>query len=93
MDPATLTAGGDNTSTTFTGVLQDGTTASLGFTKVGAGALTLAGALPTKSTASAPVNPWPPIVMLTPPFTPPSALPSAWPLCIVAADVTAGPEG
>jgi fibronectin-binding autotransporter adhesin len=40
---ATLTAGADNTSTTFSGVLQDGSTASLGLTKVGTGTLTLSG--------------------------------------------------
>ncbi len=40
---ATLTTGADNTSTTFSGVLQDGTTASLGLTKVGTGGLILSG--------------------------------------------------
>ena len=40
--PATLTAGGNNTSTTFGGVLQDGNS-SLGLTKVGSGTLTLTG--------------------------------------------------
>jgi fibronectin-binding autotransporter adhesin len=40
--PATLTAGGDNTSTSFGGLLQDGN-ASLGLTKVGSGTLTLTG--------------------------------------------------
>ena len=41
--PATLTAGGDNTSTTFSGVIQDGTS-STGLTKTGTGALTITAA-------------------------------------------------
>ena len=41
--PATLTAGGNNTSTTFSGVIQDGTSA-MALTKIGTGTLTLAGA-------------------------------------------------
>lgn len=41
---ATLTAGQDNTSTVFSGVLEDGPTATLSLTKVGTGTLTLAGA-------------------------------------------------
>jgi outer membrane autotransporter protein len=40
---ATLTVGKDNTSTVFSGVLEDGTTSTLALTKVGAGALTLTG--------------------------------------------------
>ena len=41
---ATLTTGGDNTSTTFSGVLQDGTGGgALSLTKVGSGTLTLSG--------------------------------------------------
>src|SRR5271155_1889253 len=40
---ATLTAGGNNTSTTFSGVMQDGTSAS-SLTKTGSGTLTLTGA-------------------------------------------------
>jgi autotransporter-associated beta strand protein len=40
----TLTAGGDNSSTTFSGTLQNGATATLALTKVGNGALTLSGA-------------------------------------------------
>ena len=40
---ATLTTGGDNTSTTFAGVVKDGTSAT-GLTKVGTGILTLEGA-------------------------------------------------
>lgn len=39
----TLTAGGDNTSTLFSGVLQDGS-AAISFTKAGTGTLTLTGA-------------------------------------------------
>ena len=42
LDGAVLTAGGSS-STTFSGVLQDGTS-SLGFTKIGTGTLTLTGA-------------------------------------------------
>ncbi len=41
--PATLTAGGDGTSTVFSGTLIDGTS-SLGLTKTGVGTLTLTGA-------------------------------------------------
>ena len=40
---AVLTVGGDNSSTVFSGSLEDGTTHSLGLTKVGTGTLTLAG--------------------------------------------------
>jgi autotransporter-associated beta strand protein len=40
---ALLTAGGDNSSTTFSGVLRNGT-GTLGLTEIGAGTLTLAGA-------------------------------------------------
>ncbi len=40
---AVLTAGGDNSSTVFSGMLQDGATNALGLTKVGAGLLTLSG--------------------------------------------------
>ncbi len=40
---ATLTTGGDNTSTTFSGTLVNGSTGTLGLTKVGAGTLTLSG--------------------------------------------------
>lgn len=40
----TLTVGGDNTSTTFSGTLQDGGAFNLGLTKTGNGALTLSGA-------------------------------------------------
>lgn len=40
----TLTAGANNTSTTFSGVLQNGFTAALGFVKTGTGTLILAGA-------------------------------------------------
>lgn len=39
----TLTVGGDNSSTTFSGVLQDGASGLLGLTKLGAGTLTLSG--------------------------------------------------
>ena len=39
----TLTAGGDNSSTTFSGALQNGATSTFGLTKVGNGALTLSG--------------------------------------------------
>jgi outer membrane autotransporter protein len=42
--PARLTSGGDNTSTTFSGILEDGIAASLGLTKVGSGTLSLRGA-------------------------------------------------
>src|SRR5208337_4622589 len=41
--PATLTVGGNNTNTTFSGTLTDGTS-SLGFTKTGTGTLILGGA-------------------------------------------------
>jgi autotransporter-associated beta strand protein len=41
---ATLTAGADGTDTTFSGILRNGSTANLGFTKTGAGNLTLIGA-------------------------------------------------
>jgi fibronectin-binding autotransporter adhesin len=41
---ATLTAGGDNTSTTFAGVIKDGATNKANLTKVGTGVLTLSGA-------------------------------------------------
>ncbi|WP_395750689.1 autotransporter-associated beta strand repeat-containing protein [Prosthecobacter sp.] len=40
----TLTAGGDNSSTTFQGTLQNGAAANLAFTKTGTGTLTLTGA-------------------------------------------------
>jgi autotransporter-associated beta strand protein len=40
---ATLTTGGDNTSTTFSGTLANGSTGTLGLTKVGTGRLTLTG--------------------------------------------------
>ena len=40
----TLTVGGDNTSTTFSGTLQNGGAFGLGLAKVGTGALTLSGA-------------------------------------------------
>jgi len=40
---ATLTAGADNSSTTFSGTLQNGATSTFGLTKVGSGALTLGG--------------------------------------------------
>ncbi|MGC3968188.1 MAG: autotransporter-associated beta strand repeat-containing protein [Pirellulales bacterium] len=40
---ATLTLGGNNTDTTFSGILQNGGTANLGLTKVGAGMFILAG--------------------------------------------------
>jgi autotransporter-associated beta strand protein len=40
---ATLTAGGDNTTTTFSGALKDGPSAALGFVKTGSGFLTLTG--------------------------------------------------
>lgn len=40
---ATLTAGADGTDTTFSGVLRNGAAAALGFTKTGAGKLTLTG--------------------------------------------------
>ena len=39
----TLTAGGDNSSTTFSGALQNGATSTLGLTKLGTGTLTLSG--------------------------------------------------
>ena len=41
---ATLTAGQNNTSSVFSGVLEDGPTATLALTKVGTGTLTLTGA-------------------------------------------------
>jgi autotransporter-associated beta strand protein len=41
---ATLTVGNDNTSTTFSGVIEDGAIATLALTKVGTGTLTLTGA-------------------------------------------------
>ncbi len=41
---ATLTAGGDNTSTTFSGNMQDGAAGTLGYTKVGTGTNTLSSA-------------------------------------------------
>ena len=40
--PATLTAGGDNSSTTFSGIIQDGASA-MAFTKIGTGILTFTG--------------------------------------------------
>ena len=40
---ATLTAGGDNTTTVFSGTLADGSSASLGLTKNGTGTMTLSG--------------------------------------------------
>jgi fibronectin-binding autotransporter adhesin len=40
----TLTAGGDNTSTTFSGNMQDGAVGTLSYTKVGSGTNTLSGA-------------------------------------------------
>ncbi|MGO4839729.1 autotransporter-associated beta strand repeat-containing protein, partial [Rhizobiaceae sp. 2RAB30] len=40
---AVLTAGGDNSSTVFSGSLEDGATNALGLTKVGTGVLTLSG--------------------------------------------------
>ncbi|MBL7859819.1 MAG: autotransporter-associated beta strand repeat-containing protein, partial [Cyclobacteriaceae bacterium] len=40
----TLTVGGDNTSTTFSGVIQNGSATSIGITKNGTGAFTLSGA-------------------------------------------------
>lgn len=39
----TLTAGADGTDTTFSGILRNGAAANLGFTKTGAGKLTLSG--------------------------------------------------
>jgi autotransporter-associated beta strand protein len=39
----TLTTGNDNTSTSFSGALQDGLTATLALTKMGSGTLTLLG--------------------------------------------------
>ncbi|GAA5116280.1 autotransporter-associated beta strand repeat-containing protein [Luteolibacter yonseiensis] len=42
--PSVLTVGGDNTSSTYTGVILDGATAPLGLTKTGSGTLTLSGA-------------------------------------------------
>ena len=44
-EPATLTVGNNNTSTTFSGILQDGTdgTSSLALAKIGSGILTLSG--------------------------------------------------
>jgi len=41
---AALTVGGDNTSTTFSGVIQNGAAAALGLTKAGSGRLTLTSA-------------------------------------------------
>ena len=41
--PTILTAGGDNTSTTFSGILTNGNNNSLGLTKVGLGTMTLTG--------------------------------------------------
>jgi fibronectin-binding autotransporter adhesin len=41
---AALTVGGDNTSTTFSGVIQNGAAAALGLTKAGSGRFTLASA-------------------------------------------------
>lgn len=38
-----LSAGGDNSSTSFSGIIQNGSATSLGFTKGGAGTLTLSG--------------------------------------------------
>ena len=38
-----LTAGGNNTSTTFSGIIQDGSATSVGFTKGGSGTLNLSG--------------------------------------------------
>lgn len=43
----TLTAGGDNTTTTFSGVLQNGGTGTLGLTKTGTGGLVLSGSAST----------------------------------------------
>jgi autotransporter-associated beta strand protein/surface protein len=40
----TLSAGGDNTSTTFSGIVQNGSATSIALTKQGTGALTLSGA-------------------------------------------------
>ncbi len=40
----TLTAGGDNTTTTFAGIVQKGSATSMAITKTGSGALTLSGA-------------------------------------------------
>ena len=40
----TLTAGGDNTSTSYSGIIQNGTATSVGLTKAGNGTLTLSGA-------------------------------------------------
>ena len=39
----TLSAGGDNTSTTYSGIIQNGTATSVAFTKTGTGALTFSG--------------------------------------------------
>ena len=53
--PATLTTGGSNASTTFSGVIQDGTGGGgLGLVKVGGGTLTLSGA--STHTGSTTVN-------------------------------------
>jgi autotransporter-associated beta strand protein len=43
-NPSVITVGGDNTSTTYTGVVLDGAAAPLGITKTGSGTLTLSGA-------------------------------------------------
>jgi autotransporter-associated beta strand protein len=39
----TLTAGGDNTSTTFSGVIQNGSSTGVSLSKTGTGALSLSG--------------------------------------------------
>lgn len=44
LSAATLTTGADNTDTTFSGTIQDGSTAALSFTKTGTGTQTLTGA-------------------------------------------------
>ena len=41
--PATLTVGNNNTSTTFSGILQDGGSGEFSLTKIGTGTLTLSG--------------------------------------------------